>query len=147
MLIYRQLACSTTDCPCQKGPQSPEYAPQFCPLYSSAPSTVLPPLQFFPLYSSAPSSKKQGRITVPRAWSTVLPHLQRSQTAALAPWGNMEDLVKTTTFIQTTALTICGRTTLEYSRTVSNCNHSIHQANPKQIHPLTHSPRTRCLYN
>ena len=107
-------------------------------------STVLPPLQFCPLYSSAPSSEKQGRITVPRAWSTVLPHLQRSQTAALAPWGNVEDLVKTTTFIQTTGLT---KTTLEYSRTVCNCNHSIHQANPKQIHPLTHSHRTRCLYN
>ena len=71
MLIYRQLVCSTTDCPCQKGPQSPEYVLQLCPLYSSA-----------------PSSEKQNRTSVLRVGPTVLSPLQRSTNTAVAPRNN-----------------------------------------------------------
>ena len=77
--------------------------------YSSAPSSKIKMglqspghvLQFCPFI------KNQDGTTVPRACSTVLPLLQRSQKAAVVHgaklqeqlWGNREDLLKTTTFI------------------------------------------------
>ena len=113
------------------GPQSPEHVLQFCPLCREARQDHSPQNTF---YSSAPSSEKQDRTTVPRERSTVLPPLQRIKTGPQSPenvlqfcplfkgsrrqqwphgttlqeqlWGNTEDLLKTSTFVQITGLTI-----------------------------------------
>ena len=79
--------CYTVLSPLQRSntrPQCPEHGLQFCPLFREARQDHSPQSM---VYSSAPSSEKQDRTTVPRAWSTVLPP-QRSQTAAVVPWGN-----------------------------------------------------------
>ena len=74
MLIYRQLACSTTDCPCQEGPQSPEYVLKFCPVFREARQDHSPQSMF---YSSAPSSEYVLQLCpVFRVCSAALPHLQ-----------------------------------------------------------------------
>ena len=80
--------CSTVLPPLQRsktGPQSPQHVLQFCSLVREARQDHSPQSTF---YSSAPSSEKQDRTTVPRACSTDMPPLQRSKTAAVAPWSN-----------------------------------------------------------
>ena len=69
----------------QTGPQSRGRVLQLCPLFREARQDHSPQGVF---YSSARSSEKPDRTTVPRARSTVLLPLQRSQKAAVAPWSN-----------------------------------------------------------
>ena len=111
--------------------QSSEHILQFCPLFRKARQDHGPQSMY---YSSAASSEKQDSTTILRTCSTVLPLLQRSKTGPQSPehvlqfcplftearrqqwphgttlqeqlWGNTEDLLKTTTFVQTTGLTI-----------------------------------------
>ena len=73
-------ACTTGLPPLQRsktGPQSPEHVLQVCPLFREARQYYNPQSMF---YSSAPSLEKQGRTTFPRACTTGLPPLQRSET-------------------------------------------------------------------
>ena len=103
------------------------YLLQFCPLFREPRQDHSPQSTF---YSSAPSSENQDRTSVLWARSTALPPLQRIKTGPQSSghvlqfcplfrearrqqwphgatlqqqlWGNVEDLLKTTTFIQTT---------------------------------------------
>ena len=137
-------ACPTVLPPLQRnqtGPQSPEHVLHFCPLFRESRQDLSP---LSTLHSSAPSSEKPDRPTVPRAGYTLLPPLQRIKTGPQSPkhvlqfcplfretrrqqwlhgatqqerlWCNIEDLLKTTTFIQTTGLTVSSRTLLERRR-------------------------------
>ena len=122
-------ACCTVVPPLQRrqtGPQSPGLVVQLYPLFREARQEHSPQGM---LYSSAPSSEKPDRNTVPRACFTALLPLQRRQTGPQSPghvlqfcplyrearrqqwpngatlqeqlWDNMEDLLKTTAFLQT----------------------------------------------
>ena len=71
----------------QTGPQSPEHGPQICPLFREARQDHSPQSM---VYRSAPSSEKPDRTTVPRAWSTDLPPLQRSKTVQQSPGHGLQ---------------------------------------------------------